>query len=326
MYKKVILYSFLGIALFAGGVFTMWKLIPHYPTVLCDQKCQNAVTPDHRFFSDELFLLGETAPGQPFLFTINLNRKRVGESYSHYYFADFIHEGRQRQLYTDFLDINDQVLPHDFLTSYKQQIAEDLSARESYEFDFSFRDLTVHADLKNFQGDFLVKNTLEYTKYISEGNGIVTINGKQYPVRAIVSKIYTPYYDKYVFFNGYDDLRSLAQLFVLWDSDGNFYLLDQSKVDQNLPEYKSHTWALYKNRTGNYTKKAFSANVEYSHQNWKPKSWSVYVPDFGTTLKLEPKTFFTQKQDSGLAAGTVTLEGGQTKQISGYFSFTRYGQ
>src|SRR6185436_3495960 len=96
--------------------------------------------------------------------------------------------------------------------------------------NFNYKDLHITATLPNFNGDFLEKNTIDYTKYLSEGDGQITINGQSYQMHAMVAKIYTPFYDKYVFFKGYDTLSSLAQYLVLWDKDGNFYVIDDSKV------------------------------------------------------------------------------------------------
>jgi hypothetical protein len=322
--KLILLLSLVTILGVGVGLFGSRWVLKRWPKIVCDYKCQNAVTPDHRFFSDELILVGQTENNAPFFLYLNLNRKKIADSYSHYYYADFVYQDERGSQYTGFNDPASQVIANDFLNSFSSNMSEDLSARESYAFDFNYKDLHVQADLKNFNGDFLVKNTLDYTKYVSEGDGNVTVNGKQYRMHAFLTKIYSPYYDKYLYFNGYNDLNSLAQFFVLWDTQGNFYLLDKSDVFAPLPDYKSHTWVLYKNQAGQYMKKAFAANVQFEQEKFVPKKWSIYIPDLEANLELAPQIFTTGEKDSGLAAGTVTTPSGPLP-ISGYFSFHKYG-
>ncbi len=304
-----------------GGARWLFK---YRPSIVCDQACQNAVTPDHRFFSDELMLVGQTENGAPFLLSLDLNRKRVADSYSHYYYADYIYQDQHGQRYSVFNNTSQNVVASDFLTSVTYKASEDLSARENYAFNFSYKDLNVQADLKNFNGDFLVKNTLDYTKYISEGDADVSVNGKQYRMHALLSKIYTPYYDKYVFFNGYNDLSSLSQLFILWDAQGNFYLLDQSTTYAFNTDYRPHTWVLYKNKAGQYMKKAFSADIQAEQEKFVPQKWSVYIPDLDVSLDLAPGIFTTDEKDKGWIQGTITTQSGPMP-INGYFFFHKYG-
>ncbi|HYV33459.1 MAG TPA: hypothetical protein VE973_01245 [Candidatus Limnocylindria bacterium] len=318
---KLLLVVFLLLGLLSGLGLTRY-LLQTRPNIFCNSQCQASITPDRRFFSDELILFGQTESQKPFLLHLDLNRKRVTGSYTHYYFADLVYEGNHNQLYTSFTNDSQEAQPHDFLSSFSSSIATDLSSRESYKLNFDKDNLHLTANLNNFNGDFIEKNTIDYTKYISEGDGQVTINGKSYTMHAMLSKIYSPFYDKYIFFKGYDNLNSLAQFLVLWDSDGNFYALDDSQVAQDLPEYKSHTWVLYKNKQSGFTKKAFSANVQAEQHNFVPQKWSINIPDFDSNLELAPIDFVSK--NIGVASGTVTTASG-TKTLNGFFSFTKYG-
>lgn len=296
-------------------------ILTHQPKWVCNNACQNAITPDHRFFSDKLILVGETAPGEPFLLHLDLNRKRVADTLNHYYFADLIAGDQRKTLYTSFPSQEEAVQPDDFLTAFSADMAEDLSAREHVEFTFEFEDLEVSAQM-DFNGDFLVKNTLDYTKFVNEGEASVTVNGQSLEMHAFLSRSYTPYYDRYVFFDGYSELESLAQFFVLWDEAGHFYLLDHSEVKNEMPDYKSHTWALSKTNDG-LMKKAFAGTVERVEEGGVPQSWSIDLPDFDAHLELAPQLFVSPKEDNGLVNGTVeTAEGVQGLQ--GYFSYHKY--
>lgn len=308
----------------AVGVFAVPSLFRYNPQLVCGNRCQNAVTTDRKFFTDELFLEGQTAPSQPFLLHLDLNRKKVGNEYQHYYYADLIYQNNHRQLYTAFLSDRAEVQPKDFLKSFGIAAADDLSSRETYSFVFSWKNFTLTASNLRFEGDFLVKNTLEYTKYVSSGNATVVIAGKPAAANSALIKIYSADYSKYVFFDGYDRLRSLAQLFVMWDEIGNFYLIDASDVQSVQPDYKSHTWILLKDAGTGSMRKAFSASIAPELENDKPRRWSMNVPTLNFSMDLAPLVATTDKGDDGLATGTVTLPEGQ-KRISGYYSFTRYG-
>ncbi len=323
--NKVPLVIVIILTSLAAGLFGARLLMAKYPKLLCGKTCENRVTADRKFYADELIFFGETNPNEPFILYVDLNRKKVGNVYQHYYFADFIYQGRHRQLYTSSLENTEQIKPQDFLRSFSADMAEDLSSRENYSLDFVYNDLNITARVKDFKGDFLQKNTLEYTKYVSEQAGEVTINGKTYPVHAYLAKVYSGDYAKYIFFDGYDNLKSLAQFFVLWDEQGNFYVLDDSEVYTEVPDYKSHTWVLYKNKKLQTTKKAFYAKVNVDEAPAFPSAWSIDIPDFESRLELSPEIFFTDKKDAGLAKGTVVTPE-DTSLLSGYFSFHWYGK
>ncbi len=322
---KIALLLLAGILIgLAGGLYGSRWVLPLYPKLVCGNDCQNAITPDHRFFSDELLLLGETEQGSPFLLYLDLNRKRIANQYSHYYYADFVYQNQHRQLYTDFTAANEAVSSHSFLTDFSSGLADDLSAREHYDLEFTANNLVVKASLQDLKGDFIVKNTLDYTKYVSEGDSQVTINGTTYTMHAYLAKIYTPYYDKYVFFNGYDTLRSLAQYFVLWDELGDMYVIDHSDVFSQQADYKPHTWVLYKDKAGQYMKKAFSGTVQAETDGSIPKKWSLNIPDLKTTLELSPTLFITSRRNNGLVTGTVTTPWG-VQNVKGFFTYQKYG-
>jgi hypothetical protein len=323
--KIIILSIFILLAGAAAGFFGLRYFLPKYPSLACNQACQIKITPDHRFFADELLLVGETGTGAPFMLRLDMNRKKIADSFTHYYFADLIFQNQHKQLYTSFNKGDEAITPSNFLTAFSNTLASDLSAQENYAFTFTQGSTNIVADLSQFKGDFIVKNGINYTKYVSEGDAKVTVNGTPYTMHAMMSKIYTPYYDKYVFFDGYSDLKSLSQLFILWDKNGNFYLVDSSKVENELPDYKSHTWVLYKDRDGQYSKKAFSGMVDAAVSSGRPKSWDISIPEFHSTFKLSPSIFVDPGLTTGLAGGTVNTPTGIVS-IQGYFSYANYGK
>jgi hypothetical protein len=135
---------------------------------------------------------------------------------------------------------------------------------------------------------------------------------------------YTNDYSKYVYFDGYDSLQSLAQFFVFWDEKNNFYLIDKSEVYQNNPYYKSHTWVLYKDAQSKSTRKTFFAEIATKKQGGKSSSWDISIPELNSQISLQSKSTF-EGTTKGFTQGTVTRND-FTGSVGGYYSDTEYNR
>lgn len=310
-----------GIAL---GLVSARLLMVKFPKLLCRRICQNTITENKEFYSDDVILSGKTSSGEPVLIYLSLNRKKIGSQFSHYYFGNYIYKGVRKKLYTSFLRESPIVSSNGFLKSYIDKPADDLSSRESVDLQFKDGSFTAFVHIDNLKGDFIEKNSLEYTKYSSVGEGKITSNTETTSVYSYLEKSYSADYSKYIFFDGFDSLKSLAQFFVFWDSQGNFYLLDSSAVNPEFKDYKSHTWALYKNKAGDFTKKAFFANVKVEQLNFRPKKWIIEIPEFNFQFNLTSEGAFAGDGLEGIVEGAV-VSPSNFLNVRGYFSYHKYG-
>ena len=170
-----------------------------------------------------------------------------------------------------------------------------------------------------------MRNVPEYTKYVSAADATVDIDGTRFTAHALVSKINSTDYSKYVFFPGHGTLRSETDFLVLWDDANNLYVIDSSKVAEPNPAYQSHTWVLFKNGSTGATRKAFNASIALDARGGTPKRWRIAIPgiaDEGMLITAAvPKA---ANPFEGIAEGTIAVDGKQ-RAISGLYFHHIYG-
>lgn len=278
-----------------------------------------------RFFSEDIVISGQDESGKDFLLSLMFCRKEDSKSstFLHYRFASLIYDTVNFDLTDSFSDVHAEEVPHGFLESFRLRGAEDLSTRESYSLTVSIGGKTMKIEIPELQGEFLIKNTPDYTKYSSDSPASVQIDGKTLNFRAYVERIYSSDYSTYVFFPGHGKTRSETHSFVLWDELGNLLVLDTSQVGEDNPSYRSHTWVLSKNRKLGVLRKAFEAHVAF-RDDPSGGEWNISVPPL-EVKKLHLKILVPKKgrADEGMVKGEIEI-GGERHSVSGYYAHHSY--
>ncbi len=274
---------------------------------------------NRHFFSEDIVLYGTDDQGEPFFLKLNLNRKQEGENrYIHYYFGNLIYGKTNITDYIDFHKDAPIVPAEKWFTSYNHQHSTDLSPREKYHFTLNLKGNTVKVSIQDLEGDFLIRNRLEYSKYASIGKAKVQIGKTDISAEAFVTTIYSENYEKLIFFDGYDKVQPLTDYLIFWDEKGSFYLIDHSVVEPKNPYYPSHTWLLYKDGTEGWAKKGFEITSELEKQNNIPKQWNIQIPFLKAEVSLETIKFFEKSTSEGIASGNIKTPQG-TYKIQGFF-------
>lgn len=275
------------------------------------------------FMSDTLFLYGNNA-GSPFYLEIDLNRRQVPNgTFMHYYYTVGSFDDLDKHDYDLIYSSSTVPVSTKSVQSLILLPFSDLSTRQEYQGAIKFDETLITFTAANLQGDFMTRNSPTYTRHQSVGDGIVTYNDKKILVHVLAEGIHSSDFNKSVFFEGSDEIVSETRQFVLWDNEGNFYMIDQSNVVSDTPEYPSHTWLLYKNHKSNYTKKSFTSNITSQSVLGRPETeWSITAPDFNdATIKLSLLKYIddgdSQTRMRALVSGTVTDSNGQ-REINGF--------
>lgn len=278
-------------------------------------------TSNKHYYNDEFYFFGLDENGTPLLGELMFQRKQrdTGE-YTHYYALELRSEGVYLETMFQEKDVVSDVKARGFLKSFTYAPALDLSTRASYQLSFTTEATPYTLDIATLQGDFLVRNKPNYTKYASMGNGTVTRQGKTIPVRLLHLASYAQDYSEYIYFDGYYQLNSTAHFLVLWDDLGTTYLIDKSIVKSDQTKYRSHTWILRKDSRG-MTRKAFAATINYDNDE-KPNMWNVSIPTLENT-NLILTVLYDNDRATGIAEGTVKDNQG-VRKLSGFALITNY--
>ncbi len=322
--KLYVVQTLLVILAFAIGLACSAVIVNFYPYTVCWSDCQAAITQEKTFFSDDLIVHSQDSTGKPILIEMSLNRKKIGDFFLHYYYVNMSIGELQKNDVISFQSQSHDVEAHDFLKQFSNTKAPDLSTRESFALTYDHDPISLQITTQDLVGDFITKNSLEYTRYVNEGEATIIISGKDYQARIATVQSYSNDYSKYVYFDGYDSLQSLAQFFVLWDEKQNFYLIDKSEVYSDNQYYKPHTWVLYKDAVTKGANKVFSAQIITNKKGGTSLSWDINIPELNSQISLQSKSIFNGTT-KGVVQGTI-IRNDFTGKVGGYYSDTEYNK
>lgn len=267
------------------------------------------------YFYDRIIITGKDNEGQDFSLLFEGSRQEMKEFlFGHTYSVSILYKDK---LYKDFSVFNAAsplIQSNQFVKSFSNSSSIQLP-EESYEFSFSLKDKDFTVKLKNLESDFLVKNSLDYIRYVSPGKAEITVDNNTFESGVMVDKVLSN--DSAIpTLEGFDP-KYTSHSIVFWDDRGRFYHIDNSEVyTPNIP-YTSHTWILYKDEKG-IIKKAYKTELTFSYD--KKAVWNILLPDIGnTTASLESKRFINEERNrfDAIVQGKVRDETGE-HTIFGY--------
>lgn len=272
------------------------------------------------FFSDNIILYGESET-EPFLLEIDFNRIENSPSvFTHYTFISGNVGENSFNEYDSIYATTTELLPNRIVKSVTKQSASDLSPRDSYSVTILINNEPLSFTIRNLEGDFITRNRPSYTQFQSIGKAEVKFKGQTIEAQALVESVHSNDYKQYIFFPERESVDSTTHQFILWDEDNNFYLIDNSKVRSNHPQYQSHTWLLFKDSKGLGLKKSFVADIKTVTSEIGGVSWQITAPDLRNgNITLFPNIPFKQSDKDRtrtIVNGEINDENG-IRKISG---------
>lgn len=273
-----------------------------------------------RFFRDNLTLVERDYSDSPRVLKFELNRREdTPNDFIHYYSAVFMHNGESIKERTSFNSPDADVKANGFIKSIANLIANDLSSREEYEFDINLDGLDFGATLHNLDGDFVTKIQPGYNRYTSVGIAKATIGDEEILFNASLEKIYGDDYSRWIFFDGVQDLESTTDKLIMWDDQGNYYLLDTTTTNKPSHAYRPHTWVLHKKATG-ANLKAFDAKITREKLTDDLWNWKLDFPDFGVKLDVDGLHLSGVEREYGVVEGEL-FQNSQVRKVNGFFVY-----
>jgi hypothetical protein len=284
----------------------------------------NAALGDKQFRSSSLFLYATGT--KPMYLELDFNRRQKPDgTFLHYYYVHGWIAGVDVVDYVTFTSSSSFPQARGFLGSYRQIAAVDASSRRSYQGTVTINGASLMFDTATFVGDFVTKDKPDYTRLQSVDTAQVTYNDTTTTVHALSEVIYAEDYSTKIFFPGSSDVEAITHQFILWDAEGNFYLLDNSQVFSDTPEYPSHTWLLHKDGVDGSSRKSFTASLYSTLLQDQAVSWQFTMPDYANaSVRVEPYHYIDREdlqiRDRIMVAGTITDTQG-IRPISGVLHY-----
>jgi hypothetical protein len=163
------------------------------------------------------------------------------------------------------------------------------------------------------QNELGIRSLPGYTKFMSEGNGQLTINGISHPAKALYTRIYSMNTADIQFYN--EPIGVTTDWIAFWDANGNFYHVDSTSVSKPTPIYKTHTLGILKTALGAVSK-TFNINTTRD-TNTPPDAYTVSLQyPIGATLSLQRKSSINKAPNGTYDWYMGTVEGSVTSSTS----------
>ncbi len=164
------------------------------------------------------------------------------------------------------------------------------------------------------ENEISIRSLPGYTKFLSRGEGSLTIDGKEVPAHLLYTHIYSSNAQEIQFYN--QPFGLTTDWIAFWDEEGNFYHMDATQVDKPTSTYQTHKLGIFETLQGQVTK-TFDLSIERDTNN-PPSSYKISLNspinlsiDLTRTNSLNkaPDNSFTWF--SGNVSGSVTKTNGQ---------------
>lgn len=291
---------------------------PTPPTVDCNL-CENK---DFRkFFYHRIILFGEDETKQPFVAKLQLSRKQLSSNqYEHIYNSTLFLGGKSYEDYDYFKNSSNEIQINKLFDKFSANRESGQTTQENYSLVANLAKTKFNIEITDIKGDFIVKDTEDYIRIMSEGPATLSFGNKTFQARGFVDRIISNDYSKSIFFEGRERLSHETHSIAFWDTNKNFYLIDFTQSNSPDLPYESHKWVIYKDYEG-YTTKVFDGTLDFrTDQNKDPNSWNFNIPDLETTVNLTVKQFYKDEGESGILEGQVVKNNIKTS-VKGYFTY-----
>jgi len=277
------------------------------------------------YFSDTLVLLTKDYPKKILLVTANRmqtdNDQYTQSSAVSYY------DGQtwQRQRMSATPTTQAEVTPNQLITSYQIGIEESRVTGEIISGQVMIEGQTIDFVTRRLENEMVIRSWPGYTKLLSSGEGVVTIDNQNLVVDVLYTQIYSLNDQEIQFYDTHLPLETVYVAF--WDEAGNFYHVDQTLIDKPTDVYNSRQIGVWKNNA-HQVSRIFQLQVEHTDST-PPNQYHINLSvPIQTTLDLAEISSISKSQLENedwylsLVEGEAS-SGGQIRHGFGYVEYLK---
>lgn len=286
-------------------------------------------TTGKHYFLDNLIVISKTSPR--IMLEINAGRSEVADGKFRKFIRVNYFDGTTWTYKSDIVVAETpNITPTTLIPSWSTQIDKSRLLREQSQVQVELDNNHFKITTDVLSNDMLIRSLPEYTKFMSEGRGTLSINDAAIPVYISYSRIFSSNFDQLPVTdtNYYDkDNDVLTDWLLFWDADENFYFVDVTHVGENMSveNYTSHALGIKKSNTGAVQT---TFNVGITHDSLtNPRSFTIDLgKPINQTVEFTPGRTIPLSQAFkkwilGNAEGSVKSAGQKTTTGFGIFEY-----
>ena len=210
---------------------------------------------------------------------------------------------------------NSTIVSNSLVKNWATNIDPSRVLKETDNGEINMSNSTILFSTGPLQNEIVVRSLPGYTKFLSKGEGTLTINGTQHPAYILYSRIYSLNSSDIQFYN--QPFGVTTDWLIFWDTDGNMYHVDATEVSNPTLIYQTHKLGVIEDKNGTVSK-TFQLTVNRD-TSIPPNKYTIgLATPIGSTLNLNLLDSVNKAPDNsfkwymGHVTGTVQRgEGGQ---------------
>ncbi len=193
-----------------------------------------------RYFDDTVIAITKSLPRKVLVATLSRNETN----------SQFVHNGRvsffdgvtwkrkfSANTYVDF-----QIHPGNLIKLWETQIDKSRVLKEKTQGEIVVDNVSIKFDTGELSNEMSLRSLPGYTKLMSRGTGLLSIDGVIAPAYIMYSRIYSQDASQIQFYS--EPFGLTTSWLILWDDQGNFYHIDMTHVDKPTSIYETHQVAI----------------------------------------------------------------------------------
>ena len=133
--------------------------------------------------------------------------------------------------------------PDSIVKAWVVDVDPSLVLKESIQGEVHIPETEIQFSTSTLENEISMRSMPGYTKFMSSGEGKISINGVYYPSHILSTRIYSYNADNIQFFDS--SLESITDWIAFWDSEDNFYHIDSTTVGKPTPRYQTHQLGVF---------------------------------------------------------------------------------
>lgn len=216
------------------------------------------------------------------------------------------------------------IVSNDLLKNWTIKIDESRVLKQSATGEITVNGTSLAFSTGILQNEIGMRSLPGYTKFMSQGSGMLKIDGEQIPVHVLYTRIYSSnsadiqYYDQ--------SLGLTTDWIAFWDTKGRFYHVDSTSVTKPIPNYQTHQIGIMEDAEG-VVAKAFNLSIQRDQKN-PPVVYTVSIDTpINATLKFSRTNGINKAPNAtytwymGNIEGTVQVNNGEESEGIGLVEY-----
>lgn len=218
-------------------------IIQNEPSIIAET---TKFLPGKHYFDDTIMAIAKDKPYYSLVATVT--RQQQGSNYAQNSRVSYF-DGKSWVRKQDSKTIPDNnIVSNSLIKSWSTSIDQSRVLKETDNGEININNSTISFSSGLLQNEISIRSLPGYTKFISKGDGFLTINGIKYSAYILYTRIYSLNSSDIQFYN--QPFGLTTDWLVFWDTDGNMYHVDATNVTNPTLIYQTHKLGVLEDKDG----------------------------------------------------------------------------